>query len=77
MEFKSTHENNWDQYLGTLKSMNYENNTPIKSSFREEKLPKYHLKMASKKPKKSANFAKTMEFKSISEYNSNHYIWIH
>ena len=49
--------------------MNYENNTPIKSKFRVEKLPKYHLKMASKKPKKRANFAKTMGFKSTLEYN--------
>ena len=49
--------------------MNYENNTPLKSSFWVEKLTKYHLKMASKKPKKSANFAKTMGFKATHEYN--------
>ena len=54
--------------------MNYENNLTIKSSFWVEKLTKYHLKMATKKPKMRAKFAKTMGFKSIREYNSDLYL---
>ena len=54
--------------------MNYEKLTPTKSSFWVEKLTKYHLKMATKKPKMSSNFAKTMGFKSIREYNSDLYL---
>ena len=46
----------------------------MKSIFWEKQLTKYHLKMATKKPKLSANFAKTMGFKSICEYNSDLYL---
>ena len=54
--------------------MNYENNLTINSSFWVEKLTKFYLKMATKKPEKSANFAKTMGFKSIREYKSDLYL---
>ena len=74
MGLKSIHEYNSDLYLDTSKSINYENNLTIKSSFWVEKLTKFHLKMAAKKPKMSANFAKTMGLKSIHEYNSDLYL---
>ena len=48
MGFKFTLEYNCDLYLDTSKSINYENNLTIKSSFWVEKLTKYHPKMAKK-----------------------------
>ena len=69
MGFKSFCEHNSDLSLDTSKSKKYESNLTMKSSFWVKQLTKYHLKMATKKPKKSANFAKTKGFKSSSEYN--------
>ena len=55
--------------MDTLKSMNYENNTPIKSGFWVEQLTNFHPKMVTKMLKKSASFGETMGFKCILEYN--------
>ena len=49
--------------------MNYESNTPIKLQFSGGKINEISHKKATKKPKKSANFAKTMGFKATHEYN--------
>ena len=56
--------------------MNYENNTPIKSSFRVEKLTKYHLK----RQQKSLKRAQILRKPWVSNLLLNTieiYIWIH
>ena len=56
--------------------MNYENNTPIKSSFRVEKLTKYHLKRQQKSLKRAQILRKPWDSNLLLS-TIEIYIWIH
>ena len=56
--------------------MNYESNTPIKSSFRVEKLTKYHLKRQQKSLKRAQILRKPWDSNLLLS-TIEIYIWIH
>ena len=76
MGFKSIREYNSDLYLDTTKSINYEDSLTIKSSFRVEKLTKYHLKRQQKSLKRAQTLREPWD-SSLLLNTIEIYIWIH